>query len=197
MIAAAAARAAATAATAAAVAVAAAELIGVWALTGVTAGVGALTDAGIFATVGLSATGDGFGSSTGAGFGASTLGSGLGSGLGFGGHGAAGPVGDDKTFGRISAIALRGMPSFGSGPDKARSKREVSLTAGAGFGNGRGKTSILGWIRSIWRAGTTGNGARALAAGAAVAAAGIMASIDGPAPSIRRFTRHAANAPRK
>jgi hypothetical protein len=41
-------------------------------------------------------------------------------------------VGGGKTFGRISTMATRGMPSFGSGPIKARSKRFGSASFGTG-----------------------------------------------------------------
>ena len=49
---------------------------------------------------------------------------------GAGARGRTGPVGDFRTLGRISAIAFLGMPSFGSGPIKARSKRPGSTSFG-------------------------------------------------------------------
>ena len=63
---------------------------------------------------------------------------------GAGARGRIGPVGDFRTLGRISTIAFLGMPSFGSGPIKARSKRFGSTSFGCGRGSGRRNTSILG-----------------------------------------------------
>src|SRR6185295_13263678 len=89
---------------------------------------------------------------------------------GAGARGRTGPVGDFRTLGRISAIAFLGMPSFGSGPINARSKRPGSTSFGSFLGSGRRKTSIRGCTGSIGRGvagGLTGGGRRERTGGGA------------------------------
>ena len=131
-----------------------------------------------------------------AGFaGAACTGAGTSAGVGFGFKGCAGPVGDFKIDGRISTIALRGMPAFGSGPVNARSKRLVSrdACAGAALGSGRGRMSIFGCTGSIERGRANG----VAASGRAVTVARGAAAASARLRMTGRFTRHARNAPRK